>query len=110
MAYIYTIRSETRNISGLNIGRYSFAFKESYSTKLAKESPAMYHAENAKSQNKNVRHFIVADSFSEAARDEYAVFEIASEPNAKIYDAMLPKAVKIGTLVKRAGRFVVIRD
>ncbi len=106
--YWYTLRAETKTIDGIVIGRYSYAYKESWdnfpgsSSKTARLAET--HAENAKYDNRDVRHFIMADSFATACQDGYYVFRIDYEPSGHVVE--IPNATVVGYLRKERGRFV----
>jgi hypothetical protein len=110
--YQSSLRSQTKIIDGIEIGRYSHAYKESFSAnnypggrgRLARHAEAI--GEAALEKNFRVRHFIEADSFATATQDGYYVFEIDREPPVTTSDL---KGTVVGRLRKVGGRFVFER-
>ena len=106
--YHNTIRSETKVIDGLEIGRYTYAYKESWSSgnypggRGRRVSLAEMHATNAAYKNRHVRHFIMADSFSEATQEGYYVFRVDREPAISCAEI---KGEVVGRLRKEGNRF-----
>lgn len=112
--YWNTIRSETKVIDGIEIGRYSYAYKESWSYnnypggRGQRVRAAESRAEDALHKNRNVRHFVFADSFADATEDGYSVWRINREPSLSI--STIPNdAVMVGYLRKEGRRFVFRR-
>lgn len=110
--YHSSLRSQTKIIDGVEIGRYSHAYKESWSSGnyprgrggLVRRAEAI--GASALEKNAHVRHFIEADSFATATEDGYYVFEIDGEP------AITTSSLKgriVGRLRKVGGRFVFER-
>ncbi len=112
--YWDTIRSETKVIDGVEIGRYSYAYKESSSDRNYPGGPgrrvsaAESLASNAQYKNRKVRHFVCADSFATATEDGYWVWQIDRDPPLTL--SSIPKdAVIVGYLRKEGGRYVFRR-
>ncbi len=112
--YWDTIRCETKIIDGIEIGRYSYAYKESSSQRNypggagRRVRAAESRAEDAVYKNRKVRHFVCADSFATATEDGYWVWQIDRDPAMSI--CAIPKdALIVGYLRKEGGRFVFRR-
>jgi hypothetical protein len=112
--YWDTIRSETKVVDGIEIGRYAYAYKESSSQRNYPGGPgrrvslAESHASDAQHRNMKVRHFVCADSFKTATEDGYWVWQIDRDPPLSL--CSIPKdALIVGYLRKEGGRFVFRR-
>lgn len=112
--YWDTIRSETKVIDGVEIGRYSYAYKESSSDRNYPGGPgrrvsaAESLAANAQYKNKTVRHFVCADTFTTATEEGYWVWQIDRDPPLTL--SGIPKdALIVGYLRKEGRRFVFRR-
>jgi hypothetical protein len=111
--YENTLRAETRTIGGVEIGRFSFAYKHSWMSGNVpggsgrRVRAAESHAVEAQDRNAHVRHFIIADSFAEATQAGYWVFRIDRDPPMSCSE--LRDATVVGQLRKERGRFVLKR-
>jgi hypothetical protein len=112
--YWDTLRSETKIIDGVEIGRYSYAYKESSSDRNYPGGPgrrvsaAESLASDAQYKNKKVRHFICADTFATAADEEgYWVWQIDRDPPMTLCE--IPKDALIVGYLRREGRRFVFR-
>jgi hypothetical protein len=110
--YHSSLRSQTKIIDGVEIGRYSHAYKESWSSNnyprgrggLVRRAEATGAASLEKIAH--VRHFIEAASFAAATEDGYYVFQIDREPAITTSDL---KGTVVGRLRKVGGRFIFER-
>lgn len=112
--YWNTLRSDTKTLDGVVIGRYGYAFKESSSSgdmpggSGRRCRAAESHAADARYKNRTVRHFVCAESFGEATEDGYWVWQIDRDPPLTI--SQIPKdALIVGYLRKEGNRFVFRR-
>lgn len=108
--YCYTYRKETRRIDGKTIGRYDYAYKESFWRSPTQERTlALKHAaaDRAISANPNVSLAIVGD-FKEAGERKLSVYDFGSDKRSAFFDTpRIPgKFVGYVTKVGRSFRFV----
>ncbi len=107
--YESTLRSETRVISGIEIGRFTYAYKHSWDNMPGGRSRtvrrAEFHAETAADKNRKVRHFIMADSFDEATKEGYFVHQIDRDPPMSCSELRDSKV--IGYIRRDGRRFVL---
>ena len=76
--YRYTLRAATRTISGMEIGRYGYAYKLGFDhypgARNRRIAAFEAQAEDAAYKNRGLRHFIVGE-FTEVAATPVPVFE-----------------------------------
>jgi hypothetical protein len=74
--YIYTMRKDVKEIAGMKIARFQYAYKDGWDSSRSKTAKRLHKmAENALDANPDIIYCITPDSFNNAAEYEIPVYQ-----------------------------------
>ena len=111
--YCYTMRKDVKEVNGMTIGRFEFAFKDgwdAHKTRAAKLKFAF--AEKAREALPDVEYIVQCKNFNDAAKWELPVYKINKntdfcyeEPRYYNRETDMCEPVIVGYLVKEGRNF-----
>ena len=105
--YCYTLRKDVREVDGITIGRFQYAYKEGWGSSSSRTAKRLHaFAEKAVYANPNISYGICADSFNNAAENEIPIYELPDQCSAFLDQPRIFNRETLKTEVKVFGYLV----
>lgn len=112
--YCYTMRKDVKEVNGMKIGRFAFAFKDGWGASQSRTAKRLYaFAEKARWELPDIEYIVQADNFNDAAKWELPVYKInknvdscMEEPRFYNEETKRFEAIVVGYLTKVGREFI----